>query len=326
MALETLQPGTVLGGRYKLGPLMGHGGMGSVYEAIQVDLGRRVAVKVLDPRLALDPAHVERFRREAHAAASLGHPNIVQVTDFFWQPGSPPFLVMEHLQGQSLAQLMERSGPLGGRHAAVIATQALDALGAAHRAGIVHRDIKPDNLFLVQVQALGEVVKLLDFGIAKLVEGAHTTGPGSGSPITSTGTMLGTPAYMAPEQARGGAIDYRADLYALGACLYHALSGGLPFSATSAPAMLFAIVEQQPEPLARLRPDLPPGLCAIVARRWRRSRAAHRSHLPRRFRDRPGVRPTRPRRPRLPRSRPRAELAVRSRRWPRRRSSSPAHP
>ena len=260
MALETLQPGTLLGGRYKLGPLIGHGGMGSVYEAIQVDLGRRVAVKVLDPRLALDPAHVERFRREAHAAAQLGHPNIVQVTDFSWQPGTPPFLVMEHLVGSSLAKAMER-GPLAGRHVAVIASQALDALGAAHRAGIVHRDIKPDNLFLVQVQALGEVVKLLDFGIAKLVEGAQ-----QGQPITSTGAMLGTPAYMAPEQARGGAIDHRADLYGLGACMYHALTGRLPFLAQTAPAMLFAIVEQTPTPLAQLRPDLPPGLVGIVER------------------------------------------------------------
>lgn len=265
----SLPAGTVLGHRYRLVRLIGHGGMGSVYEALQTDLGRRVAVKVLDTRLSFEAAHVERFRREAHAAAMLGHPNIVQVTDFQSNPGEPPFLVMDFLDGQSLAQRIERHGCIDARHAALVGVQVLDALGAAHRAGIVHRDIKPDNLFLVQVPAVGEIVKVLDFGVAKLSDA-----PPSSAPLTATGAMLGTPAYMAPEQARGAAIDARADLYALGASLYHALAGTMPFTANSAPALLFAIVEQMPPPLVQLRPDLPHALVAIIERAMAKDPAA----------------------------------------------------
>jgi serine/threonine-protein kinase len=257
----TLPAGTILGGRYRLIRLVGHGGMGSVYEAQQMDLGRRVAVKILDARLTFEAQHIERFRREAHAAAMLGHPNIVQVTDFQSNPNEPPFLVMDFLEGQSLAQRLERQGRIDARQAALIGIQVLDALGAAHRAGIVHRDIKPDNLFLVQVPAVGEIVKVLDFGVAKLSDA-----PPSSAPLTATGAMLGTPAYMAPEQARGNAVDLRADLYAVGASLYHALTGMLPFNANSAPALLFAIVEQQPAPLSQSRPDIPRELVAIIER------------------------------------------------------------
>ena len=265
----TLPSGKVLGQRYRLVRLIGHGGMGSVYEALQMDLGRRVAVKVLDTRLTFEAAHVERFRREAHAAAMLGHPNIVQVTDFQSNQGEPPFLVMDFLDGQSLAQRLERQGRIDAKHAALIGVQVLDALGAAHRAGIVHRDIKPDNLFLVQVPAVGEIVKVLVFGVAKLSDA-----PPSSAQLTATGAMLGTPAYMAPEQARGAVVDARADLYALGASLYHALAGTMPFTANSAPALLFAIVEQLPAPLAQLRPDLPRDLIAIVERAMAKDPAA----------------------------------------------------
>ena len=253
--------GTVLGGRYRLRALLGRGGMGSVYAAVQEDLGRNVAVKILDPLLAGDPGQLERFRREALASAALGHPNIVQVTDFSAPTNhEPPFLVMELLAGQSLGQLLDRESVVSPQRIAFIASQLLSALGAAHAAGIVHRDIKPDNVFLVSTSAFHDLVKVLDFGIAKLA-----TEEG-GVRLTGTGAMLGTPAYMAPEQARGAVVDHRADLYAVGATMYQALAGRLPHDAPSFPAMLFAIVEQTPEPLGRLRPDLPPSLVAVVER------------------------------------------------------------
>jgi serine/threonine-protein kinase len=241
--------------------MLGKGGMGAVYEAVQEGLGRTVALKVLDPSLATHPDQLERFRREATSAAALGHSNIVAVTDFGAPSGDePPYLVMELLSGESLGSLLDREAVLAPERTAFIASQMLSALGAAHAAGIIHRDIKPDNVFLTSTSAFHDLVKVLDFGIAKLgsEQGA--------SRLTGTGTMLGTPAYMAPEQARGATVDHRADLYAVGATMYQALSGRLPHDAPSFPAMLFAIVEQDPQPLARLRPDLPPGLVAIVDR------------------------------------------------------------
>ncbi|MDB4994241.1 MAG: serine/threonine protein kinase, partial [Myxococcaceae bacterium] len=252
--------GQVLGGRYRLARLLGQGGMGSVHEAIDESLGRKVAIKVLHAAFAWDPDQVSRFRREAQAAAAIGHPNIVQVTDFCASPGEPPFLVMELLEGQSLGQTITAEGPLLPARVAYIASQVLHALAAAHRAGIVHRDIKPDNVFLTSMAAHADVVKLLDFGVAKLRD---TRGL---EKLTAAGTTLGTPAYMAPEQARGGDIDGRADLYGVGACMFHALAGRRPFDATSAHALLYAILEQIPAPLSALRPEVPAGLSDVIAR------------------------------------------------------------
>jgi serine/threonine-protein kinase len=241
--------------------------MGTVYEAVQENLGRRVAVKLLDPRLAEDREQLERFRREAEVVAALGHPNIVQVTDFQYD-SQPPFLVMELLRGESLGSLISRERALGATRIAFIASQALSALGAAHRAGVVHRDIKPDNLFILADAAVPDTVKVLDFGIAKVDDAAQAK-------LTSTGAMLGTPAFMAPEQARGATdVDARADLYALGATMYQALTGRLPHEAASVPALLFAIVEKTPAPLGELRPDLPRDFVAVVERAMSKDRAA----------------------------------------------------
>ena len=167
---------------------------------------------------------------------------------------------MELLAGQSLGQLLDRESIVAPQRLAFIASQLLSALGAAHAAGIVQRDVKPDNVFLVSTSAFHDLVKVLDFGIAKLA-----TEEG-GARLTGTGAMLGTPAYMAPEQARGAVVDHRADLYAVGATMYQALAGRLPHDAPSFPAMLFAIVEQTPEPLGRLRPDLPPSFVSVIER------------------------------------------------------------
>ncbi len=260
--------GQVLGGRYRVAGLLGQGGMGAVYEAIDESIGRKVAIKVLHATFAWDPEQLRRFRREAQAAAAIGHPNIVQVTDFCVSSGDPPFLVMELLQGRSLGQTIIAEGPLLPARVAYIASQVLHALAAAHRAGIVHRDIKPDNVLLTSMAVHTDVVKLVDFGVAKLRDARGL------EKLTAAGTTVGTPSYMAPEQARGGDIDGRADLYGVGACMFHALAGRPPFDAATAPALLYAILEQVPESLSRLRPEVPVGLSEVIARALQKDPAA----------------------------------------------------
>jgi serine/threonine protein kinase len=215
--------GRVLGGRYRVFRAIGEGGMGAVYAALQLDLQRRVAIKILHGAERLSQESVRRFRQEALAAAELGHPNIVQVTDFQANAGEPPFLVMEMLEGESLQTLLQREPILAPERAAFIAAQVLAALAAAHAARIVHRDIKPGNVFLSRTPAMGDLVKVLDFGIAKVLRDVDE------APRSVAGSVVGTPAYMAPEQARGSEVDARADLYSVGACLFEMLVGRRPF-------------------------------------------------------------------------------------------------
>jgi len=252
--------GQVLAGKYRVGARLGGGGMGEVYEAVQEGLGRRVAIKVMSGPMASDPQLLERFQREARAVAALGHPHIVQVTDFQDNPGEPPFLVMERLVGESLGELLERQPMLDPQRACRIAEQTLSALSAAHETGLVHRDVKPDNIFLCQSDTGSDIVKLLDFGVAKAMEETQH------GKLTSTGAIVGTLVYMAPEQARGEAIDARADVYALGACLYHMLAGQPPFNAPNAARLLSMVCSEPVPPLGALRPDLDPNLVAIVMR------------------------------------------------------------
>ena len=259
--------GSVLGGRYKIIRLMGAGGMGAVYEAVQEDLNRRVAVKVLHSHLALDPDLVERFKREAQAAAALGHPNIVHVTDFQVNAGEPPFLVMEYLTGKSFRELMKEEKRIAPKRAAFIASQVLSALAAAHDAKIVHRDIKPDNIFLSSTSAMNDLVKVLDFGIAKLLRDTDE------GPLTTVGTVLGTLSYMAPEQARGDVVDGRADLYAVGACMYYAITGRRPLELPDRNDLEVAIQVTEPQPLALACPEIDPRLGKIVDRALRKDPA-----------------------------------------------------
>ncbi len=252
--------GTLLSGKYRVGSRLGSGGMGEVYEAVQEDLGRRVAIKVMSGPMANDPQLLERFKREALAVAALGHPHIVAVTDFQDNPGEPPFIVMERLVGESLGELLEREPMLEPHRAARIAEQTLSALAAAHESNLVHRDVKPDNIFLCRTDTNAELVKLLDFGVAKAMEATQH------GKLTSTGAIVGTLVYMAPEQARGEPIDARADVYALGACLYHTLAGQPPFPPTNAARLLSAVCNESPTPLGMLRPDLDANLVMIVAR------------------------------------------------------------
>jgi len=252
--------GRILGGRYRLGNQIDKGGMGAVYEAVQEGLGRRVAVKLLHPHLARDVTLLERFRREADMAGGLGHPNIVQITDFQALPGEPAIIVMEFLVGIPLSKILSGGRVIDQARLVNIAIQVCAGLGAAHAAGIVHRDLKPPNIFLTEIAGGGELVKLLDFGIAKLKESAEY------SRLTKTGVLVGTPQFMAPEQAQGDPVDGRADLWALGVCMYRALAGTLPFQGDSPADLWKAILAGSPVPLETYRPEIDPDLAAVVRR------------------------------------------------------------
>jgi CheY-like chemotaxis protein len=253
--------GALLGGRYRVGNLIGVGGMGSVYEAEREDLAQmRVAIKILHPSVGARADLVMRFRREAETVATIDHPNIVRILDFQTPRDEPAFLVMERLHGEPLGEAIGRDGRFSAERAAFVASQVLSALAAAHGSNVVHRDLKPDNVFLTTMSGLRDIVKLLDFGVAKLMNARVN------EKLTQTGSVLGTPAYMAPEQARGASVDHRSDLYAVGCMLYEALTGEPPFSAPNYNALLFEIQKGVPTPLEVRRPDLDPAFAALVAR------------------------------------------------------------
>ncbi len=260
--------GEVLGGRYRLGREIGAGGMGVVYEAVDETLGNRVAVKVLSAPKDAGPEAIARLEREARAAAALGHPNIVRVTDL-GRTGEGAFLVMELLLGRSLDAALRDEGALEIEQTVRIHLQLLDALDAAHAAGVLHRDIKPANIFLTQLADGTELVKLLDFGLAYLLEEA------SSPKLTATGVALGTPAYMSPERLYGEAVDGRSDLYAVGVCLYEALAGELPFRADTPVALQGKILLNQPPDLRKKREGVSAAL-ADVARRAMGKKPAER--------------------------------------------------
>jgi eukaryotic-like serine/threonine-protein kinase len=250
--------GEVLDGKLRLGNLLGAGGMGSVYQAEDLASGEPVAVKLLHPFLAAGPG-LARFRREAEAAASFRHENVVAMREFRVAEDGSAYIVMELLEGEDLRQVMKR-GTLSVVQAAQTLLDATHGLAIAHSNGIVHRDLKPENIFVCRLDGEQRRAKILDFGIAKLPAA-------DGESNTATGVALGTPHYMAPEQARGAKnIDRRVDLYALGVILYESLSGRKPHRGSSYNAILFNILHTAPEPLRKLRPDLPGLLCDVVER------------------------------------------------------------
>jgi eukaryotic-like serine/threonine-protein kinase len=252
--------GELLAGKYRIVRLIGEGGMGQVYEAEHATVGRRFAVKFLRPHLASNEEAVARFRREARAAGALDSEHIATVTDFDVAADGSPFLVMEYLEGKSLGQLLAEEGPLPVPRAAGALLQVCRGLEAAHAAGILHRDLKPDNLFVVRRADGSERVKILDFGIAKLMYSAEPL------PI-QTGGAIGTPFYMAPEQARGDkAVDERVDVYALGVILYELLSGEKPHPGDCGNAVLAHVLTKSAVPLATVRSGLPPPLVELVHR------------------------------------------------------------
>ncbi|MFN0252219.1 MAG: protein kinase domain-containing protein [Kofleriaceae bacterium] len=252
-----LEPGTMLDGKYRIESLIAVGGMGAVYLGTHTALRKRVAIKVLNPQLN-NPQMVERFHREAITASQIGHEGIAQVTDIGTSAENEPFLVMEYLEGESLAARIRNSGVLAVEIAAELACSILSPLGAAHAAGIVHRDLKPDNVFLVR-QSRGEMVKLLDFGISR------AQGLDGEFRLTTTGLVLGTPFYMSPEQARGDAdITPAADLYALGVILYEMLVGRVPINADNYNQLMYKVMTGDYVPPRTLRPEIPVELEQII--------------------------------------------------------------
>jgi eukaryotic-like serine/threonine-protein kinase len=238
--------GTVLAGRYRIERLLGSGGMGSVYRAEHVLMRKACAVKVLHREMTQVKEVVARFEREAVAAARIEHPNVATATDFGQLENGSFYLVLEFIEGKSLSQLIASTGPLPEERALVITRQIADALGAAHGAGIVHRDLKPDNVMLVVKDGGQDFVKVLDFGIAKVqIEGHGTDQPA----LTRLNTVMGTPEYMAPEQARGENVDLRADLYTLGVILYEMLAGTSPFRHEEFVVVLTKKLTEDPPPL-----------------------------------------------------------------------------
>ena len=252
---STVEPGSFLGGRYRLGGLLGSGGMAEVFDALDERLDRPVAVKLLRPEMAVRDDIRLRFQVEARAAAGLSHPNAVAVFDTGEHEGVP-YLVMERLPGDSLADLLP-DGPIETAWLCEAATGVLGALAAAHAAGIVHRDVKPGNILLT---ADGRA-KITDFGIAKSL--------GTGDEainLTGTGQLVGTPAYLAPERLEGNPATARSDLFALGVVLYEALAGAKPFQGDSPLAVARAVADGDHVPLSAVRPDLDPRLVATVER------------------------------------------------------------
>lgn len=253
------EPGDVIADRYELLRRLGEGGMGAVYEARHLRLGRIVAVKFLRSELARHPEAMARFRREAQAAGTLQHENIVAVTDFDSLPNGAPFLVMELLAGEDLRARLDRERALSTARTCEIALQTCHGLAAAHARGVVHRDLKPENLFLARRPDGSDLVKILDFGIAKL------TNPSGSGISTKTGAMIGTLHYMPPEQVRGDkALDERADVYALGAIIYECLSGTIPHPGAEPHVVLYHILNEPPVSLAALRPSLDRDLVELV--------------------------------------------------------------
>ena len=239
--------GQVISGRYRIDELIGEGGMGAVYRATHTHMRKRLAVKVLHPEMLGLTEAVERFEREAIAGAHIEHPNVAAATDFGKLEDGSHFLVLELLEGDDLRTVIGR-GPLAPERALKVVRQIALALRAAHSLGIVHRDLKPENIMLVQKEREGEVVKVLDFGIAKVPVNdlAATRGSRTAAALTQLGMVYGTPEYMAPEQALGEGIDGRADLYALGVMFYEMLCGYRPFDANSRVALLGMVATKRP--------------------------------------------------------------------------------
>lgn len=246
----------LIDGKYRLGVQVGEGGMGAVYEAEHIGLRSKVAIKLLGEHALRSAKRVERFRREARAAASIHHDHIVQVTDTGTDHSLGPYLVMELLKGESLAGVLTREGRLRPVVAAELCAQVLDGLEAAHVRGIVHRDLKPGNVFLVSLPNGRTRAKVLDFGISKLMTDVKG--------VTAEGAIVGTPHYLAPEQIRGGGVDGRTDIYATGVMLYRMITGHLPYFAEETTQLYDAILKAQATPAEHSAPNVPGELGRVI--------------------------------------------------------------
>jgi len=263
--------GQVIADRYHVMKKLGEGGMGQVYLAEHVKMGRRSAIKVMNPSMVHDPDAVARFNREASNASRITHPNVCAIYDFGETPDGLIYLAMEFIEGEPLTDLLEReaAGALPVPRAVTIFLQVAEALQAAHDLGIVHRDLKPDNIMLTRRKDGADVVKVVDFGIAKAVEGDQ-----AGQKVTKTGLVVGTPEFMSPEQLSGDTLDGRSDLYSLALVFYRMLSGKLPFEATTVQETMIKRLTDDPTKLADACPDLtfPAGLQPVFDTALARSR------------------------------------------------------
>jgi eukaryotic-like serine/threonine-protein kinase len=242
----------MLGGRYRIEGGLGAGGMAEVFRGFDTVLNRQVAIKILAPQYARDVSFVDRFRREAQAAARLNHPNVVAVYDSGSDDGTH-FIVMEFVEGRTLADFLAKGGKLAPAKATEIAERIADALQAAHAQGVVHRDVKSANVMVTREGT----VKVMDFGIARMAEGDN---------VTQTAAVLGTASYLSPEQAQGRPVDARSDIYSLGVVLYEMLTGGVPFVGDTAVAVAYKHVQETPPLPSSKNPEVPPALDAVVMR------------------------------------------------------------
>ncbi len=256
---DALRPGSVLSGKIRIERVVGRGSMGVVFEATDLPLQRRVAVKVMAPGRANDEEARKRFLREARAAVRLSSQHVTRLIDVGELHDGTPYLVMEYLVGSTLEEVLQRDGVPPIDVAIDWVLQALDGVAAAHRAGFVHRDLKPENLFLAERPGRPPIVKVLDFGTVKDLVTKSTK-------LTRTGSTMGSPAYMAPEQVRAENIDQRVDVWAMGVTLYELVTGRLPFGGESVPQTLAAILRDAPLPLRVHRPEAPPELQAVIDR------------------------------------------------------------
>jgi len=248
--------GQVVADRYHVLKKLGEGGMGQVYLAEHVKMGRRSAIKVMNPSMVHDPDAVARFNREAANASRITHPNVCAIYDFGETPDGTIYLAMEFVEGEPLTDVLAREGTLPVHRAGHIFLQVADALQAAHDLGIVHRDLKPDNIMISRGREGSDLVKVVDFGIAKAVGGDDS------QKVTKTGLVVGTPEFMSPEQLSGDKLDGRSDVYSLALVLFKTLTGKLPFEATTVQETMIKRLTDEPAKLAEARPDLqfPTGL------------------------------------------------------------------
>jgi predicted Ser/Thr protein kinase len=241
--------GAVIADRYNVIKKLGEGGMGTVYLAEHVKMGRKSAIKVMNPGMVSDADAISRFNREASNASRINHPNVASVYDFGETSDGLIYLAMEFIEGPSLTKVIEESGSLPPVRAAEITRQAAEALAAAHDLGIVHRDLKPDNIMLAKGRDGADIVKVVDFGIAKAADG-------EGQKVTKTGLVVGTPEYMSPEQLAGDKLDGRSDTYSLALVTYAMMTGKLPFPAETIQESMIKRLTDEPKPLAESKPDV----------------------------------------------------------------------
>jgi serine/threonine protein kinase len=268
-ALSAAVVGTVVGGRYLVRRLCGEGGMGRVYEAEHIEIGKRVALKILHPAYSQTPDLVERLKREARAASKIAHANVVDVTDSGTTPDGAFFFVMEYIEGIELGELIHREGKLAVPRALAITAQVCRALQAAHAVNVIHRDLKPENVLILARDGQKDFVKVLDFGIAKSGGQDDDEKDSRGHlprRLTHPGMTMGTPEYMAPEQAAGRPADPRSDIYALGGVLYEMLTGQPPYEGSNFMEILHKKANQLPAPLTSFRSDVPAEVAALITR------------------------------------------------------------